>query len=277
MDRSFESDLRTFSQMQADESVPQAVRFERLVDEALALTSQVLVQRGQRAEADAMLRIVQTVPEWYDSYNEELVRIWAEYEPGSGEPLVLHDDAISSVFREVVLRKGYEESHGLSHLAFRETLPEVGFGWLEQLAEALHGKKRTNQARIVRESNPRWAEDGLYFTNPGELQVYRALKKMQEEDFPREETIAIFPLARGRIPGNTREPDFIVTYRGRTGVLELDSHYHNGRRSHDTSSEHLYQDAGITFVDRLNVEALNDPGELHASLKRFIRRLREPR
>jgi hypothetical protein len=95
------------------------------------------------------------------------------------------------------------------------------------------------------------------------------------QSYPPEYTIGIFPLPRGRILGKTREPDFLVTYKGRAGILEIDGPHHNARRSHDTSSDHLYRDAGVKFVDRVSVEALNDLDELDATLGRFLRRLME--
>lgn len=275
--QSYESDMRTYSQMQSDPNVPEDERQRRLIDEALGLTAHLLLQRDFRDEADTMLRIVDTEIDSYYDFGQDHVMLRGLYEPGDAERFKKHGERISEMFREVCNRKGYADGELCGSLDFQEVLPEITYGWREQLAEILHGKKRTNQARIVREEHPRWAEDGLYFTNMTELKVYRALKKMQEDDFPRDDAIAIFPLPRGRIPGYTREPDFIVTYKGRTGILEVDGPVHNGRRSHDVSSEHLYRDAGVSFVDRLSVEATNDPAELRASLQRFIRRLRDPR
>ncbi|WP_146044296.1 hypothetical protein [Amycolatopsis sp. BJA-103] len=198
-------------------------------------------------------------------------KLWVEYEPEHEPEFAKHRDTISETFQEVVSRKGFD----LEWVEFREVFPEISYGWRSQLVEVLRGQRKTNQARVVREQAPRWFEDGLYFTNPGELQVYRKLKSLQEDFFPAGDTIAIFPLPRGRILGHTREPDFVVTYKGRTGVLEIDGPHHNVRRSHDTSSDHLYRDAGISFVDRVSVEALADPAELEEVLKRFLKRIRD--
>ncbi|WP_143267703.1 hypothetical protein [Amycolatopsis alba] len=255
--------------MRDDESVPVEVKDVRMVDEALTLTSQILLRRGFEEAAQAMLKIARTEVEYFYDYNEETRKLWVEYEPEHAAEFAKHDDTISDIFREVVRRKEFD----LAWIEFREAFPDIYYGWRQQLVEVLRGQRRTNQARVVREQAPRWFEDGLYFTNPGELQVYRKLKSLQEEFFPTGDTIAIFPLPRGRIPGHTREPDFVVTYKGRTGVLEIDGPHHNVRRSHDTSSDHLYRDAGIAFVDRVSVEALSDPVELEEVLKRFLKRI----
>jgi hypothetical protein len=206
-------------------------------------------------------------------YNREIQGLWFEYEHEDGSAFESHRQVLVDVFREVTQRKDLS----LEWLGLREVLPDVTYGWRQQLAEDLGGRRRTNQARRVREQSPRHAEDDLVFTNPGELRVYRALKRIQEDEYRREESFTIFPLPRGRIPGATREPDFVVTCRGRTGVLGVDGPHHNQRWSHDTSSDHLYRDAGMAWVDRLSVEGTNDPTELDDALRRFLRRLNESR
>jgi hypothetical protein len=45
----------------------------------------------------------------------------------------------------------------------------------------------------------------------------------------------------------------------------------------DITRDHLLRDAGIAFVDRVPVEALSDPIELEAVLRRFLKRLAETR
>ena len=147
------------------------------------------------------------------------------------------------------------------------------YGWREQLNDALNGKRPINQARKVRREGPQFLEDYLAFTNAGELKVYRALKKLQENDLPSEETIGIYPLAGGRIPGHTWEPDLLVTYQGRTGVLEIDGPHHNPATRTQYECEHLFRESGIAWVDRVTVEAVDNPGELEQTLRRFLREL----
>jgi hypothetical protein len=178
-------------------------------------------------------------------------------------------DACSEVSR----RRGYD----IWFAGVREILPDVGPGWRENLRRQFSGEKRpTNHARRIRSGVVSHAEDWLSFTNEGELTVYRALKNLQES-YPRDETIGIFPLAGGRIPGHTWEPDVLVTYKGRAGVLEIDGPHHNTRRAMDISRDHLLRDAGIAFVDRVPVEAVSNPSELEAVLRRFLKRLAETR
>ncbi|WP_189309844.1 hypothetical protein [Streptomyces brasiliensis] len=120
-------------------------------------------------------------------------------------------------------------------------------------------------------------EDNLAFTNEGEQRVYQLLKHRQESVLPVEETIAIFPLPNGRIAQRTWEPDFLVTYKGRAGTLEIDGPHHNARRALDVTREHLMRDSGIAYVDRVPVETLESRVELERVIDRFLRRLAEAR
>ena len=45
------------------------------------------------------------------------------------------------------------------------------------------------------------------------------------------------------------------------------------RRALDTSREHLFRESGIAWVDRVTVEAVDNPGELEQTLRRFLREL----
>ena len=237
-------------------------------DAALGSTAVLLFQRGHR-ELAALLLEAENLAVQRDERNDD-VDVWLEVDP---DQMPRFPDGkmeeIRPVFNEVCQRKGY----GFDWLGVREVLPEVGPDWRRQLKDQLGGKRPTNHARRARTAPPQFTENYLSFTNHGELIVYRALKQIQEQDLPREETIGIYPLAGGRIPGRTWEPDVLVTYKGRAGVLEIDGPHHNARRALDTTRDHLLMDAGVGFVDRIPVEALADKAELTAVLRRFLRRL----
>ena len=68
-----------------------------------------------------------------------------------------------------------------------------------------------------------------------------------------------------------------MTYKKRAGVLEIDGPQHNVRRALDMSRDNLWLDTGVAYVDRITVEALTDPRELEAFLKKFLKRLAETR
>jgi hypothetical protein len=262
---------RTYREILEDPFANQATRVETMADSALGHTVMLLMRRSERAAAELVLE-VETFKVEHDSYHDEWL-LWLEVAPEQisrfTDVLV---DKLRETCRELCLRLDYYDFT----LDVRETLPDVGPHWREQLRGQMTSTLRpTNQGRRVRMGPPRFKEDHLAFTNEGERAVYLALRQIQDMDLPKEATIGIYPLAGGRLPGRTWEPDFLVTYRGKSGVLEVDGPHHNGRRAMDTTRDHLFHDAGIAFVDRIPVEVVSDPDELNAVLRRFLRRLGE--
>ncbi|MFF7779479.1 hypothetical protein ACFZCG_34280 [Streptomyces tanashiensis] len=262
--------MRTYDEIINDDWVPDEQKRQAKADSLLGHMAALLYQRG-RIDLVQLLRRVRSAELEYDDESRTL-DLWLDFDPGDHDELAEETgEALREVFRRVSSRLGY----GVDWIGFRETLPNVGPDWRERLEDMLSGDRPTNQARRAMPEKPQWIEDRLAFTNAGELRVYQALKHIQLNQLPAEETISIFPLPYGRVPGHTWEPDLVVTYRGRAGVLEIDGPHHRVRRAVDTSRDHLLRDAGFAFVDRLPVEVMDDPKELMASLLRFLRRLKE--
>ncbi|MEV6226858.1 hypothetical protein AB0L88_03055 [Saccharopolyspora shandongensis] len=246
-------------------------RWQMMADSSVGHIAALLLRRGERATAELLIevdRILATFDHEYDEWD-----LCLEVQP---EQISLFTDDLVQRLREVHGQVCERLKYPFEGLIIREVFPEVGPRWREQIREQISPKRRpTNHARRVRTGPPRFTEDWLSFTNEGERRVYQALKQIQEKDLPRDSTIGIYPLAGGRVPGRTWEPDFLVTYKGRAGVLEVDGPHHNGRRAMDTTRDHLLRDAGVGFVDRITAESLDDAAELNAALRRFLRRLGE--
>jgi hypothetical protein len=268
-DQGEKAELRTYESILEDPWLNNTDRDRLVADSALGHTAVLLLQRNMR-EVAALLVEVDRVSIELDGYGSR--DLWLEIGPeqrGRFTEEVM--EQIGAVCIEVSNRKGY----GIGWLGVREILPTVGPNWREQVRNQLGGKRPTNHARKVRTMPPQHVDDYLSFTNAGELAVYRLLKEIQEKDLPREDTLGIFPLAGGRLPGRTWEPDFLITYHGRAGVIEVDGPHHNARRALDMSRDHLYRDAGIRCIERIPVEALDSTTELKMLLLRFLRHLDE--
>ncbi|WP_246144923.1 hypothetical protein [Actinacidiphila oryziradicis] len=240
-------------------------------DSLLGNIGALLVGRGDLDAARLILLVEESRLEWDGNNENDLI---LEVHPS--DRAAFTSDVVDKL-KEVCTEVSNRLDYGVNWVVVREVIPEVGPNWRDLLREAAEGKRPTNQARRLRTAEKRWVEDHLSFTNAGELRVYQALKHIQEKILPREETIGIFPLSNGRVSGRTWEPDVIVTYKGRVGVLEIDGPHHNARKALDTTREHLLRDAGVAFVDRVPVEALEDPQELLSVLRRFLRRLTDTR
>lgn len=263
------SEKRTYSQILDDPWIGDEEKRIIRGEATLGHTAMLLIQRGDQDTARLLLDVISVAVEYDDEARDW--DLWLEVAP---EHRAQFTDDIVTKIREVAVEVSKRRSYGISWICVREILPDVGPDWRDHLREQFSGKRPTNQARRARTEPPRFTEDYLYFTNPGERTVYRALKQIQE-NLPKEYTIGIYPLAGGRVPGKTWEPDVLVTYRGRAGVLEVDGPNHNVRRAMDITRDHVLMDAGIAFVDRIPVEVLADSADLEAHLRRFLRRLNE--
>lgn len=114
--------------------------------------------------------------------------------------------------------------------------------------------------------------DRLGFASEPERRVYEALKQRQAV-LPEEATIGILPGCAMRVRGHTFWPDFLVTHRGRAGIIEVDGPHHSGRAAADHSRDGFLTDAGITLVERVVVEDTTGDLELAAFVERFLSRL----
>jgi hypothetical protein len=264
---------RTFTEMLEDDKLTPDERRQIRGEACLGLAANLLLQRGEESVVRLLLDVVHIVVESSDDRFEP-DDLWLEVAP---EHMAGFSPAVVDKFKEACGEIEKRRDYGIWFCGAREILPEVGPGWQDTLRQQLSGGKRpTNHARKIRTEPTRYVEDWLSFTNEGELAVYEALKHLQET-LPSTKTVGIFPLAGGRIPGHTWEPDVLVTYKNRAGVLEIDGPHHNVRRAMDMTRDHLLHDAGVAFVDRIPVESLSDPKELDAVLRRFLNRLAETR
>jgi hypothetical protein len=262
---------QTYDELLANDRLDHGERLRLQGEAVVSLAAHLLIGRGHDKIVGLLLDVerIEVEPR-EDRFDDDSLwlEVAPEHLPGFTEDVV---SKIKEACSEIDKRKGY----GMWCAGVREVLPELGPGWQDNLRQLLGGRP-TNHARKIRIEPPRWVDDSLCFTNDGELAVYRALKKIQAI-YPSDDTIGIFPLPGGRLPGKTWEPDVLVTYRKRAGVLEIDGPHHTGRRAMDMSRDSLFLDAGVAFAHRIPVEVLNDPRELDASLKKFLKRLAETR
>ncbi|MEY9864189.1 hypothetical protein ABH935_009843 [Catenulispora sp. GAS73] len=267
---------QSYGSLLSDESLEWEDKQLLIADAILGNAAAILVQRGRSNVAALLLSTVwasRTVDPEDQTFSYLEIHVAPQDRLSFTEEIIKElDDLCKGLSRRLDL--GYYSE--IDAVIVLESLPNIGPGWQEQLKEVLARGRPTNQAQRLRIEGSKFTEDGLVFTNAGELTVYRALKQLQQS-LPAEETITVLPLPRGRALGHTWEPDVVVTYKGRAGVIEVDGPHHNGRRAMDSTRDHLLRDAGVAFVDRIPVEALDKPAELAAVLRRFLRRLSESR
>jgi very-short-patch-repair endonuclease len=148
--------------------------------------------------------------------------------------------------------------------------------WRDRLENELRASPN-NQATRVPASNFEIA-DAMQFRDRSEVAVYQGLKRAQERRAKAgEETLMIVPNASARVRERTWEPDFIVTYRGRSGIIEVDGATHRGKWAIDRSRDRVFEDSGAALVDHIDASFTNDPKEIDAFVERFLKRLGDMR
>lgn len=145
-------------------------------------------------------------------------------------------------------------------------------GWRER-AEARLGQGPSNQGTAAPPPKKWITEDRMRFRDVGERNVYRAFKRAQQR-LPSTESITILPNASARpFVGHTWEPDFVIAYKGRVGIVEIDGPSHQGRAAADKSRNHFFENSGVAYVDRWAVEDSTDDATLDEHVERFLKRL----
>ncbi|MGA5102647.1 hypothetical protein ACPCC3_03235 [Streptomyces cellulosae] len=246
-------------------------------DELIGAASVLMAQRGDRQAAALMLDATNIHIERHSSdqgwgefsHIVESQEIVLEVEPHLMPRFERH---LVNQIESALVTVGYGCGRSIDVVTVREVIPRVGPNWREQLARELKGGHQTNHARKVRLEPRHPAEDGLHFTNEWEHRVYQVLKE-QQALLPDNDTIGVMPLGALRVPGHTFEPDFLITYRGRVGVIEIDGPHHKGRASADRSRDRLFKHAGVRDVDRLCVEDSTTKEEVEKFVTDFLKHL----
>ncbi len=245
---------------------------EHRVDNAIndgwiGATAVLLLQRGN-AEAAVYLTSARSA-EWTDRYTHV-----TEDEGFLSHGLVLYvpveilellqpdiESQISTAFSKVLD----------SPIDFVSTAAvQVDGDWRSEIAERAAGGP-SNQASIVpiRKRHP--TVHGLRFRDAAEAEVYNGLVRAQLKQ-PQHDRIAIAPNSGVRVAGHTWEPDFIVTFRKRVGIIHVDGASHHGKRASDKSQDRLYEDAGFAYVDRIDVADCT-ADVIDTFVTRFLRKL----
>ncbi|MGW6471107.1 hypothetical protein [Streptomyces nigra] len=167
-----------------------------------------------------------------------------------------------------------KDPFAIPSLEARSLVPRISADWRKQLKEA-NGPAPHNHAKRIRLEPQRPMEDGLTFTNEWERRVYTVLKERQAA-LPDNDTIGILPLPRMKVLKSIPvEPDFLITYRGRVGIIEVDGRYHRGPRSRsdDNSRERLIRNAGVRQIDRIDVQDSTSKEQVEKFVTDFLKHL----
>jgi hypothetical protein len=121
----------------------------------------------------------------------------------------------------------------------RIRLDPVEVGWREAAYGALKGGS-PNQGNLV--SQGAITYNGRFYRSADETILARELDRL---------AILYFPLPTASRAGVLKEPDLVVVYKGKIGIVEVDGHYHTGRAADDHKRDLFFEQSGI-FVKHFN-------------------------
>jgi hypothetical protein len=245
---------------------------EPLNDEQLLGASAILLHQQGDAEAAGLLAEEQTSLEttlWDTEFGRAGYRAVLRAEPHLLPRFT--EEVLERI--SVALSAAMADTGQVDVIQAHPVIPRVSGDWRKQL-RAVMGQQPSNQARRVRLESQHPMEDGVHFTNEWEHKVYVVLKERQAA-LPENQTIGIMPLGAMRVLGHTFEPDLLITYRGRVGVIEIDGPHHKGRASDDKSRERLLRKAGIKHIDRIDVRDSTQKPEVEKFVTDFLNHLVE--
>lgn len=139
-----------------------------------------------------------------------------------------------------------------------EPSPKHDAEWRGQGIDYLNGTGLNNQGNVMVTNRPRIAHDDLVFRSVSETHVHQALVQRNVVFMPlpvvmRNDGKRPRPTGVGRI-----EPDFVILYKGRTVVLEIDGGSHNLETPVEAQERLAFMEAGGAIVERIRAERCMD-------------------
>lgn len=131
----------------------------------------------------------------------------------------------------------------------RVRLDPVEAGWREAAYGALKGGS-PNQGNLVSKGSITY--NGRFYRSADETVVARELDRLG---------ILYFPLPTASRSGVLKEPDLVIVYKGKVGILEVDGHYHSGRAADDHKRDLFFEQSGI-FVKHFNGDDIRSNAKL---------------
>ena len=238
-------------------------------DQTLATAALLLLKRGHVSAAALLTSVERQTWDWaYDDWGKQFFNVlfvvpFDLLDAFDDETLELLKDTMNSV------GEGYGEV-----VATLRVGPSAVVGdWKATVLAAMQGQV-SNHAVLAPLTPSHPSLDRLNFRDIAELAVYKELKRVQES-LPEYETLTIIPNCAARVRGRTWEPDFVVTYKQRAGIIEVDGASHNLKRESDKSRDRLLENGGIAYVDRFDARECEDTDSVRRLVERFVAKLRD--
>lgn len=149
----------------------------------------------------------------------------------------------------------------LGQVQSRLRLDPVDAGWREAAYASLKGGD-PNQGNLVSKGTITY--NGRFYRGRDETTVARELDRRG---------VLFMPLPSVSRSSILKEPDIVIVFKGKIGVLEVDGHYHTGRAADDHKRDLFFEESGI-FVKHFNGDDVR--GNVELVVDTFLRLLTGP-
>jgi hypothetical protein len=181
-------------------------------------------------------------------------------------------DEIESEIHRALNEVMEPQSIHILNLRVRGAIEPAPPDWRERAVARL-SPNPVNQASIGPPMVKPIIEDRCAFRSREEQRVYQAFKRACDRR-PDEDTLGIAPNPALVIQhGHTWEPDLVITYRGRVGVVQVDGPHHHGRFAAEASRDRILRHSGVAEIDHFTVEDTESDEDLDILVERFLQRL----
>jgi len=231
-------------------------------DQLLASAIRYLIDGGDEAEANVLLPCsldYHIESEYFEGVNLHIVlsgpRASYDILKNEGNPITGSIwNAISAIL---------PEDCGIGILSARAEIVDVGPNWRSELLKIVRGRDIDNVA--VGEHAPRiW--NNLRFRSESEVKIAQALDQVG---------VLFLPNCKARLGSaerrENREADFLVCFKGRWGILEVDGEpFHPASRTvEDHERDRLFRLQGISVVEHFDAsDCFNNP---KAVVQKFLK------
>jgi hypothetical protein len=133
-------------------------------------------------------------------------------------------------------------------------------------------RRRISNQAVTRDRTRLLERHGMRFRSDAEVAMFDALVEKQAQ-LPKADSILITPLPSVWNGRDRWEPDFLITYRGRAGIIEVDDPTHHKRYVADKSRDQILEECGIALTRRIAIEDAVDATQRREFIDRFLERL----
>jgi hypothetical protein len=135
-------------------------------------------------------------------------------------------------------------------ISLKPLVTELRPEWRKDLKDHREHNEAVNHCQKYTENHPVKEHNGAKYRSNAEIRIAKELEKKEVIFFPG--NLAKIQIESGKFV--QKEPDFLVLYKGKWGMLEIDGPFHSGKAAQDHSSDRFFKIHGLKVIERFPEE-----------------------